>query len=335
MKETRIILTKYIALTKAIFYKGRILNFFIIMLSYLTRRVDLKGAPFLIQVEPTNRCNLGCSLCLTGTGNLRRRKGDLGFEKFKIIIDQLERSIIYLALYNLGEPLLNPEIYSMIEYARGKRIFTRLSTNGVFHDKENIRKLISCGVNELIISLDCADPQVYFEYKRSHTFERVIENIAAMVKERGERPLPFINLQLLLMRDTEKEISRFKKMARRLKVDRGLIKKVRVDFPGVKPDRSFLPKDNKHIRNVYKNHSHKGLCIRPWISTLILWDGVVAPCCFDMDAQNTFGNAFSATFSEIWNNERYRSFRRQLLGGADKIPLCKQCSFRQFFKNFI
>lgn len=333
MKRIIALLFKYLALVRAIFCNKRFLNLLIVIPSYLFRKPKFKGLPFLIQIEPTNRCNLRCALCLTGAGKLRRPKGDMSLKEFRKIIDQLEEGTVYLVLYNLGEPLLNSEIYQMVKYAKKKRIFVRLSTNGDFYDKQNIKNLVNCGIDELVISLDCASPQTYIKYKRSDGFEGVIKNVKLIIEERGSRLKPFVGLQLLVTRDTEAEIHKFKEMVNNLGVDKGLIKTLRVNFPGIAPDRDFLPKNNKYIRRAYRNTSENGICYRPWISTLILWDGSVVPCCFDMEGGYTLGNVTNISFNQIWNNQKYISFRKQILRGINKIPLCKECSLRDIFQD--
>lgn len=331
MKNILRLLIKYSTLVKAAFCNKRLLNFLIVIFSYLSRKPKFTGLPFLIAVEPTNRCNLRCALCLTGKGELKRPKGDMSLKEFRKIIDQLEEGIAYLVLYNLGEPLLNSEIYQMVKYAKKKRIFVRLSTNGDFYGKENIKNLINCGIDELVISLDCASSKTYARYKRSDSFERVIKNVQSIIKERGNRLKPFIDLQLLVTRDTEEEISKFKEIVSSLGADKALIKTLRVNFPYTPPDRSFLPKNNRYIRKAYRSNSKNGICYRPWISTLILWNGSVVPCCFDMEGDYVLGNVTNMSFQQIWNNEKYISFRKQILEETNQIPLCKECSLRDIF----
>lgn len=335
IKGIAILLKKYSALFKAILYKKRFFNTFLILFSYMKGKSNILGLPFILQVEPTNRCNLSCSLCLTGLGKLSRPKRDMTFQEFAQIINQFEESIIYLVLYNLGEPLLNTQIYEMIEYAKEKKVFVKLSTNGYFNDDKHIKRIINCGVDELIISLDFTTPESYIKHKKSKTFENVIENIVLMVKERGRERRPFINVQFLLLRDNQEDVPRFKSLMRQLKADRGIIKKVRVDFPGSSPDISFLPQNNKYIRRSYMGNYKKARCYRPWISAVVLSNNSVVPCCFDMQGEYNFGNMLNLDFGQIWNNKKYIGFRKQILNDINQIPLCKQCSIDNFFDNFV
>lgn len=263
-----------------------------------------------------------------------RHSGDMSFGNFKKIIDQLEQSIIYLALYNLGEPLVNADIFKMAEYLKKRSIFVRLSTNGVF-DKKYIEQIVDVGIDELVISLDCASPQTYKKYKSTDYFETVIENTKLIIKERGKRLKPFVNLQLLLMKDTERETAEFKKLVRILKVDRGIIKPIWVGFLGKSIRKEFMPGNNKYIRPGYKGDAKEGICYRPWFTAVILWDGSIVPCCSDMQGEYAFGNVFCEDLKSVWNNEKYILFRRNILNGIHQIPLCKECSILDVFSNLM
>ncbi len=335
MKRLIVSINKCFALARAMFYKKRLWNIMLVVFSCLTRRDKVWGLPFFLQVEPTNRCNLNCRLCLTGYEKLNRPKRDMAFSEFAKIVDQLQESVFYLVLYNLGEPLLNSSIYQMVDYAKKKKIYVRLHTNGDFKEKDHAEKLINCGVDELTISLDCATPEAYLRHKKSDTFDNVIANIASIVEKRGRRTRPFINIQLLLIRDNENDVSRFRQLVRGLKVDKGLIKKVRVDFPDIMPEKSFLPQQEKYIRKIYKDGYRKKRCLRPWVSTVVLCDNSVTPCCFDMQAEHKFGNMGDFGFGQIWENQKYSRFRQQAVKDVNQISLCRQCSAIDFFDNFL
>jgi len=60
-------------------------------------------------------------------------------------------------------------------------------------------------------------------------------------------------------------------------------------------------------------------CIIGWYSLVVRTNGAVAPCCVIQNRD--LGNVFTQTVDEIWNGERYRTFRKELsnimLRGAD------------------
>jgi len=317
---------KYLSLAKAAFSKKRIFNLTKILYSCVTRRSEVAGMPFLVQVEPTNRCALKCKMCIKGAGILSRKDGDLDLEGFKKIIRELEGSMVYLSLYNLGEPLLNKEIFEMIKYAKSKSIFVRLSTNGELLDEENIVRLINSGLDDLVISLDCVNQQDYVSYKGVDNFEKVINNVSLLIRERKNRPKPFISLQVLAMKNISKDIIDFRNLAKSLKVDKALVKKLRVNFPGLAPEKNLLPESDTYIRDFYKGDFKRKFCIRPLISAVFLWDGSVIPCCFDMQGQYSFGNIYRERFKDTWNSSSYAFFRKNAAENPNQISICKECS---------
>ena len=67
-------------------------------------------------------------------------------------------------------------------------------------------------------------------------------------------------------------------------------------------------------------------CWRLWHDPVITWDGLVAPCCFDKDAQHQLGDLKKKPFKEIWKNGEYSKFRQQILKGRKNIDICSNCS---------
>ena len=70
-------------------------------------------------------------------------------------------------------------------------------------------------------------------------------------------------------------------------------------------------------------------CSRPWTTAYITANGNALPCCISpfsvVDYQElVLGNVWHKPFSEIWNDEPYRSWRRALLG-AEPRETCRGC----------
>ncbi len=259
----------------------------------------------------------------------------MSFSVFKGILDQARDSLGYLVLYNLGEPTLNREIYDMIAYAKGRKIFTRLSTNADFDDKRHIRQMLDSGVDEIVVSLDCPTEQTYAGYKGCDDFRKVIDNVRGIVAARKNNYRPFINLQMLIMRSTEPQVGEFKRIVKELGVDRGIMKKVRVDLLAAPPQYDFLPMEKKYVRDIYKKKIQVNHCWRPWLSAVILWDGMVVPCCLDMAAKYDFGNINEEGLRPIWQGPAYAAFREEVVKDIDSSTLCGKCSIRDFSGNFV
>ena len=171
-------------------------------LSLITRRPFIWGNPIIAHIEPTSLCNLKCPLCPVGVGRVSRIKSKLDLPQFKTIVDKLPNTIRMLLLWNQGEPFLVKDFPKMIQYAKEHDIYTVTSTNGHFFKKEdNVKQVVKSGIDEIIISLDGADQEVYEKYRIGGRLEWVFEGIQniAEVKHNLKLSSPLIHIQFLLM----------------------------------------------------------------------------------------------------------------------------------------
>jgi len=154
---------RFIRLTRAITLE-RVSNYLLIHLNYIFGTEYIKSLPPLIYIDPLNYCNLHCPLCPTGQGVLGRGKGKMPFDLYKKIIDQVYKKILFINLFNWGEPLLHPEIHKFIRYANEKRIGVRISTNLNKITENQARLLVSAGLEEIYIDIDGATQETYEKY---------------------------------------------------------------------------------------------------------------------------------------------------------------------------
>ena len=99
----------------------KVLNYIKNMYSAISRKPYVNSYPIHITVDPANICQLKCPLCPTGQRLPSRQKGMMKFEDFKRIIDQLGDYIMSLSLFSWGEPLLDKDVFKMIEYAKSRK----------------------------------------------------------------------------------------------------------------------------------------------------------------------------------------------------------------------
>jgi radical SAM protein with 4Fe4S-binding SPASM domain len=72
-----------------------------------------------------------------------------------------------------------------------------------------------------------------------------------------------------------------------------------------------------------------------WTTAIVTVDGDVVPCCFDKHAAHAMGNINDLSFSEIWNGEKYRSFRESVMKSRASVDICALCfqGKRVFFRT--
>ncbi|OPZ67342.1 MAG: pyrroloquinoline quinone biosynthesis protein PqqE [bacterium ADurb.Bin478] len=301
-------------------------------LSRLSGRPISWGLPLVLTIEPTNRCNLACPQCSTGAGLLQRPYGDLSPALYQRILQQTQRSLLYLLLYDQGEPLLHAEYVEMVRLAKAAKVVVTCSSNGqLLADFAQARELVSSGLDQIILSVDGLEESTYQIYRRGGRLENVVAAIAHLrrAREQLKQKTPRICLQFLVMKHNEHEVERVHDTARRWGADRVLIKSVQVRSPQ-DADR-FLPLAEKYRRYTLgsgrltvKSKKSK-ICDRLWTGCVIHQNGHVVGCCFDKDESALLGRLTEQPFLTIWRGEALRHFRRRVAGSC-KPDICNNCT---------
>ena len=311
---------------------GKVLSSY--YLSKLTKKPVQWGYPISISFEPTTSCNLRCPECPSGLRAFTRSTGMLQEDFFSNTIDQLSKDLLYLIFYFQGEPYLNPAFLDMVKYASSKGIYTATSTNAHYLNDANARKTVESGLDRLIISIDGTTQDVYQQYRVGGKLEKVLEGARNIVRWKKElkRKTPFVFFQLLVVKPNEHQIEDVKRLAKEIGVDEVRFKTAQVyDYendpnqliPSIEKYSRYKrnTQDEPTVKNSLENHSSP-LCH----ATVITWDGLVVPCCFDKDAQHNLGDLKGKPFKEVWHNEKYISFRRNILQSRRNIDICANCS---------
>jgi radical SAM protein with 4Fe4S-binding SPASM domain len=317
---------------------ARVWNMIKVVSSYYYSKYSRKpvqwGLPISISFEPTTSCNLRCPECPSGLRAFTRPTGMLQNNFFRDTIDQLYKDLLYLTFYFQGEPYLNPDFLEMVKYAASKKIYTATSTNAHYLNEANAKKTIESGLDRLIISIDGTTQEVYQQYRVGGQLDKVIAGAKNIVKWKKElnSKTPFIIFQFLVVKPNQHQIEDVKELAKEVGVDAIWFKTAQV-YDYENDPNQLIPSIDKYSR--YKKdkagqlqlknklHNH---CWRLWHSPVITWDGLVAPCCFDKDAQHKLGNLKNKPFKEIWQNEAYTTFRNKIKQGRKQIDICANCT---------
>ena len=302
-------------------------------LSKATLRPIQWGLPITIAIEPTTSCNLRCPECPSGKREFTRPTGMLAQDFFKKTIDSIHKNIYYLTFYFQGEPYLNPDFLEMVTYASGKNIYTGTSTNAHYLDDENAKKTVESGLDRLIISIDGTTQETYQSYRVGGKLEKVLSGAKNIVKWKKQlkSKTPHVIFQFLVVKPNEHQTEEVRQLAKEIGVDEVRYKTAQVyDYehghpliPSTEKFSRYKKQDDGtyNIKNSLSNH-----CWRLWSSTVITWDGLVVPCCFDKDAQHQMGDLKELSFQELWKNKAYTNFRSAVLRSRKEIDICSNCS---------
>jgi radical SAM protein with 4Fe4S-binding SPASM domain len=309
-------------------------------LSALSGKNILWGRPTILTIEPTNICNLRCPLCTTGSGEMERANGKMSLATFENIMDKMGDDLFFLLLYHQGEPYINKHFLDFVKLAKAKNIYCTTSTNAHYFNDEIIRDTIDSGLDSMIVSLDGVTQQSYETYRVKGNVDKVVMGMKRFmeIKKQRKSKTPLIALQFLVMKHNEHELPAVKKLAKQIGVDRLLIKNIEVH--SLEEAKQWLPVNDKFRRYNFdgqtfevKNNDKKS-CPRPWLSTLINWDGSVVPCCFDKNGEYEMGNINKAqNIQSLWFGGSFSKFRGQLSRNRKSIDMCRNCN--QGFGSFI
>lgn len=320
-------------------------NLFVAYLNLFREPSEMSSYPVLIQIEPTLYCNFRCQMCLNPS--IGRQKRHMQLDEFKRIIDEIP-FVRKVSLVGAGEPLLNPDIFAMISYAKSKGILIGFATNGILLNEGINNKIINSETDWMNISIDGADKQTYERIRAGANFELLLDNIRQFVGIKGKKKYPEVSIWFVVMRDNFQELPRVIKLASNLGI-KSVTAQIqhywssnnyksntcRWDTENFKGEICQILKSASKIAKQLKiNFNYvntqdvntKRQCKWPWRACYITADGFITPCCLHGTDPRiiNFGNIFKDEFITIWNNVRYQNFRQQLK--SESIPsICVGC----------
>jgi len=318
---------------------------------FASLRKSAKRYPMMIVLATVYPCNFGCPNCPYSEGNsdlrvaYKAEGGDyLPEQLWNKIADEAGPHGTWLRCTGGGEPMMHPQMTSMISYAKSKGCRIWLNTNGSLFGpnavgRKKLEALINAGVDIIEFSMDAGDAE---------TYQKVRPPLKGKVSDPDKRWQD----QLSNIKFALETRLKFKKTTRivvsiiRQKLIEGKLEDA-VDFwtnsIGVDEviTRKFLSwDDNTNIdlnnavdRNLYKIESSikpkKEPCVWPFERLNIDTLGRVALCGQDISFRTSklFPNANNASIDEIWNGETFSKYRRKHMeGDGGSLSPCSGCS---------
>lgn len=288
-------------------------------------------APFVVFIEPTNACNLGCIFCPTSDKPLLRKvgrpTGTMPMALFERVVSGLVEfgsPIKIIHLYKDGESLLVPrfpQMATMLVQA-GVAEQVRLKTNGVFLNPSLNQQLIDSGIHWIGISIEAVSSEGYKKITgKAVDYGRLIDNIGDLYARRGKCEIYVKIVDAgLTPEEKDKFFSDFLPISDYCAIEQlmGLSYTDSKDFMlGTSPDtQDGLPLVNKKV------------CPYPFYSLCINFNGTASVCCADWAHGTVVGDASRESLRAIWNGERMRAFRlMQLHHRREEKPACRCCHY--------
>ncbi|MEA3485841.1 MAG: radical SAM protein [Candidatus Aerophobetes bacterium] len=172
-------------------------------------------APPVVVWNFTNACNLKCKHCYQSAG--KKLPDELSLSKRLDIINQLAAEDVFSVAFSGGEPLMDKDLWPVIERVKKKDMYVSIATNGTLLTKEVAKRIADVGVDYVEISLDSVDPKKHDEFRGvPGAWKRTIEGIENVVAQDSIN----VGLAPTITRMNFDELEDLIKLAMKLKVDK-------------------------------------------------------------------------------------------------------------------
>ena len=312
--------------------------------------------PRFAQIEPTATCNLACPMCTVNHRADTTRH--LTLAQFQALVQQLP-GLEELHLQGLGEPMLNPEFFEMVEWATARGVRVSANTNLTLLTPERAQRCIDSGLHALSVSIDAADREIYESIRAQASFDKVMRNLGrlAAVRERAGERGPQVRLVMVLMRRNLDQLVPVLRLAQRFGVHTVQVQRLSSDLEQNDLPARYIPireyvrdaeltaVDTAHARQVFAHASRVAAalgvtlhlprlspnpdaraCSWPWEQMYLTAAGEMLPCCMaGTPDRASFGNVFEEGVLARWHGEAAQQFREQL-ASAEPPPVCRHCA---------
>jgi len=312
--------------------------------------------------EVANRCNSKCSTCPL-TFSPQESAKQLSLDEFKSLASQMP-DLRRAVMQGIGEPLLNRDLASMIRHLKERGVYVVFNTNAALLTRRRQIELIDSGLDELRVSLDGSTPETYLKVSGIPAFERVVANVAEMVRTKHERSAssPRLSFWVTGMRENLAELPAVIELAARIGAEEVYLQRMVFGFGD-----NALAREDQSIYDGYRDEAEAIIaeaerrsvalgvrfrgadalspresivdripqaepwraCSRPLRLAYVTAQGTALPCCiapFTDAPYNsiTLGNYLRDGIQAVWTGDAYRQFRERLYS-SDPPASCRNC----------
>jgi MoaA/NifB/PqqE/SkfB family radical SAM enzyme len=298
-------------------------------------------------IEVSTRCNLECIFCIR-PHIPSRVKDDMSLAEFAAILGNLglgEGFNPIVIVLGMGEPFMNRSFIPMLQYAKRHYPSVPLSffTNFSLPKPEDIAALVEIGVDEVIVSIECFEPDAYRKFRRGGEYERVRRNIELLGEAKSLRQSckPACSMGFVLTRDTVPHMANAVEFA----IRNGMYRVYFMCCYYLSNDaESLMDFESSRFREAFSKAVQIGeragvgvqftgprayeydRCSIPFDVTYIAVDGTVFPCCITMIDPKlhhwAMGNLTKEAFDRIWHSDKLSDIRRLIYSGGGLCGFC-------------
>ncbi|HYW53944.1 MAG TPA: radical SAM protein [Dongiaceae bacterium] len=321
----------------------------------------MEPSPRFVQIEPVGECNLRCRMCPVRYREVTN--AFMAWDAYARVVDQLPE-LTELHLQGLGEPLLHPRFFDMVEYAVARGVTVSVNTNLTLLTPAKAERAATCGLSAIYVSVDGATPETYERIRVDARFAMLERNaerlLAALARHRSPTR---VQITAVAMRDNLEELADLVRLTARWGLDTLSVQHLCHDFgESTLPvqyapmrefvaDQTLVDMDAARVERAFEaaraaarelgvalrlprvkpvRHAPgtpgRSRCDWPWRGPYVAYDGTAMPCCMVATPDRaSLGNVVREGVEAVWNGAAYEDFRARL-GSDDPPEICKSCS---------
>ena len=245
-------------------------------------------------------------------------------EQFEHVLKEILPVTNYIYLHVQGEPLLHPQLRTILNLCEYYHARVALVTNGTL--LSHYPDLLSFpALHRLSISLQSVP------FHAPDSVEKLMDSLLPMIKTASENGRPYMELRFwrndLLSDPAVKTCLDFLQQNFAFQKTGNAHSFRILPYVFVNYDREFQwPKTDE------KTAETAGTCLGAREQIAVLSNGDTVPCCLDAEGSIVFGNLFEESLDAILSSERYQKITEGFRNHTITEPLCQSCSFRRRFQ---
>lgn len=278
-----------------------------------------KDFPNILNVEPTNRCNLKCVYCPRERAS--KGTGLMEWGLFTRIIDEAceYKKLIMLNFHKDGESFLHPRFFDMVRYAKKKDVAKtiHINTNALPWTDKVIDDIIDSGLDDITVSLDAARRETYKKHKGVDCLFLAEKNVRLLLEKRKKRGMsrPLVRAKIMEFESISRE-----EMEEFFDKWEGVADFVQVT--GIHNWSGAI----KGVKVTDERSQVRYPCVIMWYSLVVNWNGQATVCSVDWNTEIQVGNVNNESIHRIWQSPELKAVRRsQIEKKYAEYNVCKDC----------
>lgn len=273
----------------------------------------------VVEISLTDHCQCRCGHCFAANNG---PDDELGTGVVATLLDELAQLGIMEVCFSGGEPLLHPDLLSLVAIANHKGFLVRLISNGILLDENMVVALKKAGLSLCSVSIDGSTPEVHDTFRGYRgCFNKAVNGLKYLVRHKVPCNIITVARRELLNSGALDDIVK-------LGADLG-VSVVRVNFPvplgrfQEDASQSLTLAERQEVRKLlsYGNTTmesprERTTCKAGITKVNVLPNGDVTPCVF---VPLPYGNIHKDRFRDIWTKMGCYSSTFKIKG---KCPVC-------------